>query len=136
MFSFTVQVLIVYAQIRGSQDMLSTRIFWAARCTIISTALNPFVYGILARRYRRAYFYAVRSVFSKCCSCVAAPQQNAFSKFLSHSFFSSVSRKNESIFLITVGSNTLGSFLYYCTLYHLSRCFSLFPPSPSLTLFL
>lgn len=70
--------LVVVALIRGSEEGLGTALFWGIRLTVVSTAINPLLYGILARQYRLAYFYVGRLSLSKCCSCVDPPLKDIF----------------------------------------------------------
>lgn len=76
-FSHRLQCLILFANIAGTADPHgnSEALFWTIRMTVISTAINPFLYGILGGRYRRVYVYCLRAVFSKCCRCVRAPSR-------------------------------------------------------------
>jgi len=57
-------------------------LFWTIRATVISTALNPFVYGLLAQQYRGAYVYLLKKLFSKCCFCISPPEENVFCKWM------------------------------------------------------
>eukprot|EP00731_Ephydatia_muelleri_P015530 Em0008g1250a len=69
----TIVVLIIIAQIEGTQDGLEESLFWGIRLTVISTLINPLLYGIFARQYRTAYLYILRLSFSKIFSCVERP---------------------------------------------------------------
>ena len=57
-------------------------LFWTIRTTVISTALNPLLYGFLAQQYRGAYVYLLKLLFSKCCLCVSPPTKNVFCKWI------------------------------------------------------
>lgn len=65
---------------RQNGDDLEEEIFWGVRLTVISTALNPFVYGLLARQYRLAYTYVLRLWGSSCCRCIDPPLKDVFGK--------------------------------------------------------
>lgn len=67
------QVLILVAQFTRSEDNLSLYMFWGIRLSVISVAINPFLYGLLARQYRMAYVYVLRRIFSCCCFCCVDP---------------------------------------------------------------
>ena len=75
------QVLIVIAQSDGTEEGLDTALFWGIRLTVVSTAINPLLYGIMARQYRLAYYYVGRLWLSKCCSCVDPPLKDIFGEF-------------------------------------------------------
>lgn len=77
LFCFSPQSLILYANIARTDDPHGNKeaLFWSIRLTVISAAINPFLYGILGGRYRRVYTYCLRMVFSKCCHCVRAPSR-------------------------------------------------------------
>ena len=69
--------MMIYALAVGSQPAsLETPIFLAIRFTILSLAINPFLYGLLAGQYRQAYAYVLRLLLSKCCPCVKRPEQS------------------------------------------------------------
>lgn len=71
------QGMLVYAQIQPDPDTLETLSFWAIRCTVVSLAINPFLYGLLAGQYRQVYVYLIKLVLNKCCPCcVKKPEQN------------------------------------------------------------
>ena len=74
------QILILITQAnRDRKSSLETALFWGIRLTVISTAINPFIYGLLARQYRMAYIYVFRLWFSKCCGfCVDPPLKDVF----------------------------------------------------------
>ena len=74
------QIIIIIALARQNGDNLEEAIFWGVRLTVISTALNPFVYGLLARQYRLAYYYVIRLWASYCCKCVDPPLKDVFGK--------------------------------------------------------
>ena len=76
----SLQSLMLYANIARTTDLYGNgeALFWAIRLTVISAAINPFLYGILGGRYRRVYVYYLRMLFSKCCRCVRAPSGNPF----------------------------------------------------------
>ena len=77
--SLSPQILICVAQAKGSEDGLSLAKFWGIRFTVISLALNPILYGLLARQYRLAYWYVLKSIFSRCCCrCVEPPETDIF----------------------------------------------------------
>jgi len=61
-------------------ECISDILFWTIRATVISTALNPLLYGFLAKQYRNAYKYLLRTLFSKYCTCVDPPQESVFCK--------------------------------------------------------
>ncbi len=75
------QVVIVIAQARGSSDGLEDALFWGIRFSVIAIALNPLLYGILARQYRLAYWYVIKLVLSKCCRCISPPLKDVFGKY-------------------------------------------------------
>lgn len=76
------QSLVVYALVVGTETEESQReaLFWAIRFTVLSTAINPIMYGLFCRQYRQLYIYLFRKIFSRCCSCVRAPYYSPFSK--------------------------------------------------------
>ena len=77
--SSLLQILMVIAQIKNSQEGLSLALFWGIRLSVISLALNPLLYGLLARQYRMAYLYVLRRLFSLCCpGCVNPPLKDIF----------------------------------------------------------
>lgn len=57
-------------------------LFWTIRATVISTAINPLLYGFLAQQYRGAYIYLIKTLLSKCCYCVSQPSENVFCKWM------------------------------------------------------
>lgn len=58
---------------------LETALFWGIRMTVVSTAINPFLYGLLARQCRMAYVYVFRLWLSKRCDfCVDPPLKDVF----------------------------------------------------------
>ena len=77
------QVIIIIALIRQDGNNLEEPIFWGIRLTVISTALNPLVYGLLARQYRLAYAYVLRLWASWCCRCIDPPLKDVFGKWAS-----------------------------------------------------
>jgi hypothetical protein len=75
---FFFQILIVIAQAKGTQGQ-SLVLFWGIRLSVISLALNPLLYGLLAGQYRMAYLYVLRRIFSSCCCrFVDPPVKNIF----------------------------------------------------------
>ena len=69
----------VIAQIKNSQEGLSLALFWGIRLSVISLALNPLLYGLLARQYRMAYLYVLRRLLFLCCpGCVNPPPKDIF----------------------------------------------------------
>jgi len=68
-------------------DTIEVILFWTIRATVISTALNPLLYGFLAKQYRNAYKYLLRKLFSNC-SSVDPPQESIFCKLISKSILS------------------------------------------------
>lgn len=85
------------AQIKGSENGLELPIFWGIRFTVISLAINPFLYGLLARQYRLAYVYVLRKIFSvSCFCCVKSPLKNIFGNYSN--------------------LKTLNMYVYYCTM--------------------
>ena len=78
------QILIVITQSNPAvQSGLETALFWGIRLTVVSTAINPILYGLLARQYRMAYIYVFRLCFSKCCSCcVDPPLKDVFGEYI------------------------------------------------------
>lgn len=70
--------MIIYAQVVESEEPLSDAIFYGIRFTVIGLAINPFLYGLLAGQYRKAYLYVLRLILSRCCSCVSPPKRNVF----------------------------------------------------------
>ena len=76
--SHTQQVIIIIALARQDGNNLEEEIFWGVRLTVISTALNPLVYGLLARQYRLAYAYVLRLWASYCCKCIDPPLKDVF----------------------------------------------------------
>ena len=74
-FSHPFKCLILFANTAENDDPHGNgeALFWTIRMTVISTAINPFLYGILGGRYRKVYAYCFRAVFSKCCRCVRPP---------------------------------------------------------------
>lgn len=83
LFCFSPQSLMLYANIANTVDPHGNKeaLFWSIRFTVISAAINPFLYGILGGRYRRVYTYYLRMVFSKCCRCVRAPSKTEDNPF-------------------------------------------------------
>lgn len=72
------QILMAIAQAEGTQGQ-SLVLFWGIRLSVISLALNPLLYGLLARQYRMAYLYVLKRIFSSCCpTCVETPASNIF----------------------------------------------------------
>ena len=67
------QILIVIAQVQHSEHGLSLALFWGIRLSVVSVAINPLLYGLLARQYLVAYFYVLRRMFSFCCPCCVEP---------------------------------------------------------------
>ena len=78
MSPLSLQMIIFVAQVKGSSTELEEALFWGIRLAIISTAINPFLYGILARQYRLAYAYVLRLWLSKCCFCISPPLKDVF----------------------------------------------------------
>ena len=79
--SLLLQILILVAQFKQSEDGLSVYMFWGIRLSVISVAINPLLYGLLARQYRMAYAYVLRRIFSCCCfCCVEPPLKDIFGK--------------------------------------------------------
>ena len=74
----TTQGIILVALVRRNGENLEEILFWGIRLTVVSTALNPFVYGLLARQYRLAYYYVLRLWASSCCRCVDPPLKDVF----------------------------------------------------------
>ena len=74
------QILIIITQADPTRQRdLETALFWGIRLTVVSTAINPFLYGLLARQYRMAYVYVFRLWLSKCCDfCVDPPLKDVF----------------------------------------------------------
>ena len=75
--------MVAYIQKCESGGVFEDVLFWGIRFTVISTALNPFLYGILARQYRMAYWYVLKLCLSKCCPCVKPPATNVFGESVS-----------------------------------------------------
>ena len=71
-------MIILAGVIRGTNQGLQVALFWGIRLAVLSTALNPLLYGILARQYRLAYYYVIRLWCSKCCYCVSPPLKDVF----------------------------------------------------------
>lgn len=73
-------LLIVYALAIGKEDGCAQReaLFWAIRFTVISTGINPFLYGLLCRQYRQLYIYLFRLIFHRCCDCLHEPYYSPF----------------------------------------------------------
>jgi len=63
---------------QGSGEGLETPLFWGIRFSVIVTAVNPILYGLLARQYRLAYWYVIKLTLSKCCKCVSPPLKDVF----------------------------------------------------------
>ena len=83
-FPALIQSLVVYALAVGmeTEERQREALFWAIRLTVVSTAINPVMYGLLCRQYRQLYIYLFRKIFSRCCACLRAPYYNPFSKGL------------------------------------------------------
>ena len=80
--AFTQILILITPANPGRQRSLETALFWGIWLTVISTAINPFIYGLLARQYRMAYIYVFRLWFSKCCGfCVDPPLKDVFGEF-------------------------------------------------------
>ncbi len=73
-------MVIIIAESRNSSDGLEDALFWGIRFSVIATAVNPLLYGLLARQYRLAYWYVIKLAFSKCCRCVSPPLKDVFGK--------------------------------------------------------
>lgn len=76
--------MIIYAQAIRTQDPLENAIFWGIRLTIVSLAINPFLYGLMSGPYRQAYVYVLRLLFSKCCQCVEPPKRTGYGRSWVH----------------------------------------------------
>ena len=72
-------MLILIAQAQESEEGLAVPLFWGIRFSVISVALNPLLYGLLARQYRMAYAYVLRKI---CFCCVKSPHKNIFGKYV------------------------------------------------------
>ncbi len=72
------QVVIIIAEVQQSSEGLEDAIFWGIRFSVIATAVNPLLYGILARQYRLAHWYVIKLVLSKFCRCVSPPLKDVF----------------------------------------------------------
>ena len=70
--------MLIYAKAIRNQDPIEEAIFWGIRLTIVSLAINPFLYGLLGGPYRQAYLYILRLLFSKCCHCVEPPPRTGY----------------------------------------------------------
>ena len=62
-------------------ETIETVLFWTIRATVISIALNPLLYGFLAKQYRSAYKYLLRAFFSKYCTWIDPPPESVFCKY-------------------------------------------------------